>query len=136
MAARARGGARTRRARAHLGAERLRHLGFELRLPRARRARQLLDGEAHLLDLGLVGAGVLLQGQVVLLLLPRGDRPLLHLLLVPVHLQLEGVHALVATENAVLCDVESVLELEGRSFHFTNVLKSSRALSEEKQLEL
>ena len=90
------------RRRRRLCAERLRHLGLQLRFPPAGRPRQLLDGQVHLLDLGLVGAGVLLQGEVVLFLLARGDGPLLHLLLVPVHLQLEGVHPLVAAEDAVL----------------------------------
>lgn len=47
---------------------------------------ELLDVECELLDLGLVRAPVLLKSQVVLLLLPCSQSPLLQLLLIPVHL--------------------------------------------------
>ena len=70
---------------------------------------EALDVEVGLLDFGLVGAAVLLERQVVLLLLARGQGPLLQLLLVPVHLELVLVHLLVAAEDLVLGVVQALL---------------------------
>mmetsp|Transcript_34864 Transcript_34864/g.85366 ORF Transcript_34864/g.85366 Transcript_34864/m.85366 type:complete len:472 (-) Transcript_34864:396-1811(-) len=75
---------------------RLRHLALQLRLLGVHLLGHLLDGQVQLLDARVVGALVLLQRQVVLLLLPRRQRPLLQLLLIPVHEQLELIQALVA----------------------------------------
>lgn len=70
---------------------------------------ELLDVEGQLLDFGLVGTSVLLEGEVVLFLLSGGEGPLFELLLVPVHLELELVHLLVGLEDHVLDVVEAVL---------------------------
>ena len=70
---------------------------------------ELLDLQRELLDFGLVSAAVLLEGEVVLFLLTGGEGPLLQLLLVPVHLEFELVHAFVGLEDHVLDVVEAVL---------------------------
>mmetsp|Transcript_16797 Transcript_16797/g.41617 ORF Transcript_16797/g.41617 Transcript_16797/m.41617 type:complete len:225 (+) Transcript_16797:1278-1952(+) len=75
------------------------------------RRDHLLQLQVELLHLGLVRLRVLEQRQVVLLLLPCRERPLLELLLVPVHLQLELLHLLVALEHVVLYAVDLVLQL-------------------------
>ena len=70
---------------------------------------QLLNLEGQLLDFGLISASELLKSEVVFLLLAGSERPLLQLLLIPVHLQFELVHPLVRLEDHVLDVVESVL---------------------------
>jgi len=70
---------------------------------------KLLNLKSQLLDLGLISTAELLKGEVVLLLLAGGKSPLLQLLLIPVHLELELVHALVSLEDHVLDVVKSVL---------------------------
>mmetsp|Transcript_97694 Transcript_97694/g.252836 ORF Transcript_97694/g.252836 Transcript_97694/m.252836 type:complete len:762 (+) Transcript_97694:265-2550(+) len=71
--------------------------------------RELLDRERELPDLGVVRASVLLQRQLVFLLLPRGDGPLLQLLLVPAHLQLELIELLVPSHELVGKGVDLIL---------------------------
>ena len=64
--------------------------------------RQRAEGVAHL--------RVLEERQIVLFLLARGEGPLLELLLVPIHLELELVHAFVALEHGALDSVHLVLQ--------------------------
>mmetsp|Transcript_41567 Transcript_41567/g.109724 ORF Transcript_41567/g.109724 Transcript_41567/m.109724 type:complete len:204 (-) Transcript_41567:86-697(-) len=71
--------------------------------------RELLERQRELPDLGVVRTSVLLQRQLILLLLPGGDRPLLELLLVPVHLQLELIELLVPSHELVGEAVDLVL---------------------------
>jgi len=71
--------------------------------------RKLLNLKSELLDLGLISTAELLEGEVVLLLLAGGKSPLLQLLLIPIHLELELVHTLVGLEDHVLDVVESIL---------------------------
>ena len=70
---------------------------------------EFFDLECQLLDFGLVCATILLKGEVVFLFLAGSERPLLQLLLVPVHLQLELVHLLVGLEDHVLDVVQAIL---------------------------
>lgn len=70
---------------------------------------EFFDLECQLLDFGLVCTTILLKGEVVFLLLAGSERPLLQLLLVPVHLQLELVHLLVGLEDHVLDVVQAIL---------------------------
>jgi len=57
---------------------------------------ELLDGEREFLDLDFVLPALLLQSEVVFLLLAGGQRPLLQLVLVPIHFQFKLVEFLVA----------------------------------------
>ena len=70
---------------------------------------KFLNLKSELLDLGLISTSEFLQGQVILFLLARGKSPLLQLLLIPIHLQFELVHALVCFEDHVLNIVQSIL---------------------------
>ena len=70
---------------------------------------KFLNLKSKLLDLSLISTSELLQSQVIFFLLARGKSPLLQLLLIPVHLQFELVHALVCFEDHVLNIVQSVL---------------------------
>lgn len=88
---------------------------------------QLLDLEGKLLDLGLVSTAVLLEGEVILLLLSGGEGPLFQLLLIPVHLQFELVHALVSLENHILNVVQAILLVRDSLLKlFDFVLKTTR----------
>ena len=93
----------------NLGGLRLRYLLLELISLASDLDSQFLDLKGQLLDLGLISSSELLQGQVVLFLLAGGKSPLLQLLLVPVHLELELVHSLIGLENHVLNVVQTVL---------------------------
>ena len=75
---------------------------FELFTLAANLNGELFDLKCEFLDLGFVGASVLLEGEVVFLFLPGCKRPLLQFLLIPVHLQLKLVHTLVGFEDHVL----------------------------------
>mmetsp|Transcript_5315 Transcript_5315/g.17663 ORF Transcript_5315/g.17663 Transcript_5315/m.17663 type:complete len:548 (-) Transcript_5315:704-2347(-) len=94
-----------------LRALRLCDLGLEVVLLARDLLGHLLDVEVQLLDARLVRPLVLEQSQIVLLLLPRGQRPLLQLLLVPVHEELELVHLLVPAVHLVLERVHLLQEL-------------------------
>ena len=63
---------------------------------------KFLDLKGKLLDFGFISTSELLQGQVIFFLLARGKSPLLQLLLIPVHLQFELVHALICLKDHVL----------------------------------
>ena len=89
----------------------LRHLVLELFLLRRDRLGHALDVQVELLDPHVVRPHVLLQREVVVLLLPGGERPLLQLLLVPVHQQLELVELLRAAVHVLLEAVELLLEI-------------------------
>lgn len=82
---------------------------FELFTLAANLNGELFDLKCKFLDLGFIGASVLLKGEVVFLFLPRCKRPLLQLLLIPVHLQLKLVHTLVGFEDHVLNVVQAIL---------------------------
>lgn len=90
---------------------RLGGLVLDLSLVLLQRLGQLLDLERQLLDLTLVRAPVALERHGVLLLLLSGHGPLLHLILVPIHLQLEAVHLFVALEQERLDGAELALEV-------------------------
>mmetsp|Transcript_108945 Transcript_108945/g.347844 ORF Transcript_108945/g.347844 Transcript_108945/m.347844 type:complete len:791 (+) Transcript_108945:412-2784(+) len=70
---------------------------------------ELLGGQRQLPDLRVIGSPVLFEGHLVLFFLAFRDRPLLELLLVPVHLQLELIQLLVATEQLIGVAVDLVL---------------------------
>jgi hypothetical protein len=99
-----------------------------LRLPRDLDG-QLLDVQGQLLDLRLISAAILLKSQVVLLLLPGGESPLLKLLLIPVHLKLELVHLLVRLEDHVLDVVQAVLLVSHALLKLLNLILEAAALS-------
>ena len=90
---------------------------------------QLLDVQGELLDFGLISTAILLEGQVVLLLLPGSEGPLLELLLIPVHLKLELVHLLVCLEDHVLDVVEAVLLIGHTLLKLLNLILEPAALS-------
>ncbi len=89
---------------------------------------KFLDVEGQLLDLGLIGSPVLLQREVVLLLLPGSERPLLELLLIPIHLQLELIHLLVCLEYHILYVIKSVLLVGNSLFKFLNLVLEASTL--------
>ena len=70
---------------------------------------KFLNLKGKLLDFGFISTSEFLQGQVIFFLLARGKSPLLQLLLIPVHLQFELVHALVSFKDHVLNIVQSIL---------------------------
>ena len=72
---------------------------------------------------------VLLQREVIRLLLPVREHPLLHLLLVPVHLHLVLVHLLVSLENLVLQVVEPLLDLDALVVELFEVLLDPAVLA-------
>ena len=90
-----------------------------LRLPRDLDG-QLLDVEGQLLDLRPISTAILLKGQVVLLLLPGGECPLLELLLIPVHLKLQLVYLLIRLEDHIL-DVLQAVMLVGHALLYLSV---------------
>ena len=85
--------------------------------------------QPELLDLSLVVALVFLKGEVVGFLLSVGENPLLHLLLVPVHLHLVLIHLLVALEDLVLQIIEPLLDLNGPIIQLLQVLLDPAVLS-------
>lgn len=87
----------------------LRNFLFELFTLAANLNGELFDLKCELLDLGFVGASVLLECEVIFLFLPGCKRPLLQFLLVPVHLQLKLVHTLVGFKDHVLNVVQAIL---------------------------
>lgn len=89
---------------------------------------QFLDLKGQLLDLSLISSSELLQGQVVLLFLAGGERPLLQLLLIPVHLKLELVHSLVRLEYHVLNIVETVLLVSDPLLQFLDFVAQTTTL--------
>lgn len=113
----------------NLGGLGLSHLLLELLALVAHFDREFLNLEGQLLDLGLVSAAVLLQGEVVLLLLTGSEGPLLQLLLVPVHLQFELVHALVGLEDHVLDVVEAVLLVSDALLELLDLVLQATGLS-------
>jgi len=70
---------------------------------------KFFDLKSKLLNLGLVGASILFQCEVVLFLLASGEGPLFKFLLVPVHFKFELVHPFVSFEYHVLDVVETIL---------------------------
>jgi hypothetical protein len=70
---------------------------------------KFLDLKSKLLNLGLVGASVLFQSEVVFFLLASGEGPLFKFLLVPVHFKFELVHLFVGFKDHVLDVVETIL---------------------------
>ena len=89
---------------------------------------QFLDLKGELLYLGLISSSELLQGQVILFLLSGGKGPLFQLLLVPVHLELELVHALVRLEDHVLNIVQAVLLVCNSLLQLLNLVSETTAL--------
>ena len=87
----------------------LRNFLFELFTLAANLNGELFDLKCEFLDLGFVGASVLLECEVIFLFLPGCKRPLLQFLLVPVHLQLKLVHTLVGFKDHVLNVVQAIL---------------------------
>ena len=90
--------------------------------------RELLDLEGQLFDLGLIRASVLFHGQVVLFFLTGGERPLLKLLLVPIHLQFELVHALVRLKDHVLNIVQAILLVGDSRLQLFNLVLQAATL--------
>ena len=90
---------------------------------------KFLNLEGKLLDLGLIGSSVLLQGEVVFFLLSGGKSPLLQLLLIPVHFELELVHALVGLEDHVLDIVETVLLVGDTLLQLLNLVLETATLT-------
>ena len=89
---------------------------------------KFFDLKGQLLDLGLISSSELFKSQVVLLLLARGKSPLLKLFLVPIHLQLELVHALVRLEDHVLNVVETVLLVSDPLLQLLDLVAQTAAL--------
>ena len=112
-----------------LGGLSLSHLLLELLRFAGHLDGQFLDLEGELLDLGLISASELLEREVVLFLLARGERPLLQLLLVPVHFELELVHALVRLEDHVLDVVQSVLLVGDTLFQLLDFVSETTRLA-------
>ena len=71
--------------------------------------RQFLNLKGELLNLGLIGTSILLEGEVIFLLLTSSQRPLFQFFLVPVHFQFELVHTLISFKDHVLDVVKTVL---------------------------
>jgi len=71
--------------------------------------RQFFDLKSQLLDLGFISTAEFFKSQVIFLLLAGSERPLLQLLLVPIHLQLELIHSLVGLEDHILNVVQPIL---------------------------
>ena len=90
---------------------------------------ELLDLESQFLDLGLVMAFVLLKREIIGLLLPVREHPLLHLLLIPVHLHLVLIHLLVPLENLVLQIVQTLLDLNRAVVQLLELLLDSAILA-------
>ena len=107
---------------------RLSHLLLELLGLAGHLDRQFLDLQSQLFDLSLISSAELLQGQVVLLFLAGGKCPLLQLLLVPVHLELELVHPLVRLEYHVLNVVQAVLLVGDPLLQFLDFVPQATAL--------
>ena len=84
--------------------------------------------EGELLDFGLVSTSELLKSQVIFFFLARSKGPLLQLLLVPVHLELELVHALVRLENHVLNVIEAVLLVSDALLQLLNLVAQAATL--------
>lgn len=93
----------------NLGSLSLSHFLLELLGFTSHFNRKFLDLQRELLDFSLVSTAELLKREVVLFFLAGGESPLLQLLLVPVHLQFELVHALVRLKDHVLNVVETIL---------------------------
>lgn len=83
---------------------------------------QFLDLQSQLLDLGFISASVLLKSEVVFLLLSSGEGPLFELLLIPVHLEFELIHALVGLEDHVLDVVQTVLLVSNALLELLNLI--------------
>ena len=90
---------------------------------------KLFDLESELLNFRLISTSVLFESQVVLFLLPGSERPLLQLLLVPVHLQFELVHLLIRFEDLILDVVETVLLVSNPLFQFFDLIFQTTALT-------
>ena len=90
---------------------------------------KFLNLEGKLLDLGFISSSVLLQSEVIFFLLSGGKSPLLQLLLIPVHLELELIHALVGLEDHVLDIVESVLLVGDSLLQLLNFILETATLT-------
>ena len=119
-----------------LGGLRLSHFLFQLGCLASDLDGEFLDLEGELLDFGLVGAAELLESEVVFLFLAGGKGPLLQFLLVPVHFELELVHALVRLEDHVLNVVQAVLLVSDALFKLLNLVAQTAALSLSNLLEV
>ena len=97
---------------------------------------QLLNLEGQFFDFGLICTSVLLQRQVVFLLLASGQSPLLQLFLIPVHFELELVHAFIRLEDHVLNVVQSVLLVCNALLQLFNFVLQSAALALSHLLEV
>ena len=90
---------------------------------------ELFDLEGQLLNLGLISSSEFLKSEVILFLLAGGKSPLLQLLLIPIHLKLELIHALVGLEDHVLDVVESVLLVCDSLLQFLDLVTQTTTLS-------
>ena len=90
---------------------------------------KFLNLKSKLLDLSLISTSELFQSQVIFFLLARGKSPLLQLLLIPVHLQFELVHALVCFEDHVLNVVQSILLVSNPLFQLLNFVSQTTTLT-------
>lgn len=90
---------------------------------------QFFDLKSQLLDFGFISPAELLQSEVVFLLLSGGKRPLLQLLLVPVHLELKLVHAFVGLEDHVLDVVQAILLVRNSLLQLFDFVSEASALS-------
>ena len=90
---------------------------------------ELFDLEGQLLNLGLISSSEFLKSEVILFLLAGGKSPLLQLLLIPIHLELELIHALVGLEDHVLDVVESVLLVCDSLLQFLDLVTQTTTLS-------
>ena len=97
---------------------------------------ELLNLKGQLFDLGLISTSELLKSKVIFLLLAGSQSPLLKLLLVPVHLELELVHALVGLEDHVLNVVQSVLLVSDSLFELLDFVAQAATLSLGNLLEM
>lgn len=118
----------SRLVKLNLSCLRLRYLLLELLCLTSNLNRQFLDLKSQLLDFSLISATELLKSQVVLFFLAGGKRPLLQLLLVPVHLQLELVHPLVGLEYHILNVVQPVLLVGDPLLKLLNFVAQSTTL--------
>jgi hypothetical protein len=89
----------------------------------------LLDVANELCDLFVVEAAILLKSKVIFFLLSSSERPLLELLLIPIHLKFELVHALVGLEDHILNVIESILLVGDSLFQFFYFILKAAALS-------
>mgnify|MGYP000229121772 CR=1 FL=1 len=90
---------------------------------------KFLDLKSELLDFGLISSSELFKSQVVLFFLAGGKSPLLKFLLIPIHLKLELVHALISLEDHILNVVQAILLVSNPLLKLLNLVAQTARLS-------